>query len=124
VLAGLDPVWRAGSPAAIVIDSRRGSLFVQRFDARDAPEGAAAAIEPTRFADWLSELGGFVIAGDGAPLLAGAALPPGSRISAASSCVQATALARYAATGRAGDRPATPLYLREPDVTPPMALGT
>lgn len=120
VAAGLAP---AEQPIAIVIDSRRGPVFAQRFDSSLQPVGEPAQLEPEAVAAWLGT-GPWHIAGDGVANLAGQAFAPDVRLDAEPRRIQAADLARAAAApGRAvSDRPpAHPLYLRPPDVSLPKA---
>lgn len=118
VAAGLAPTEQR---VAIVIDSRRGPVFAQRFDASLQPGGEPAQLEPEAVAAWLGA-GPWHIAGDGVANLAEQAFPPDVRLDAEPRHIQAADVARAAAArGRAGfDRlPAQPLYLRAPDVSLP-----
>jgi tRNA threonylcarbamoyladenosine biosynthesis protein TsaB len=102
--------WPHAEPVAVAIDSRRGPVFAQAFDADGAALGLAATVEPAAFAGWLP-IPGMAVIGDGVGLLPGRVGTPPDRIGAAS-------VARAAARlGADADRPATPLYLRAPDVT-------
>ncbi len=104
---------RAPGTLTVLIDSRRGPLFVQAFDAAGAAAGAACALEPDAAVAFLAERSGGII-GDGVPLLPGHENAPPDRIRAES--VGRAAL-RLDDAARA--RPALPLYLRAPDVTLP-----
>lgn len=120
--AGLVP---DGRPVAIAIDSRRGPVFAQRFDADLRPTGAPAQIEPADMAAWLGA-GPWRIAGDGVANLADESLPADVLLEPEARRIRAGDLARAAlALGRAGiDRlPAHPLYLRAPDVSQPKPRG-
>jgi tRNA threonylcarbamoyladenosine biosynthesis protein TsaB len=111
-LAGLAPERRRDRPVAIVIDSRRGPVFLQIFGPDGAPLGEPAQIEPADLPTLLPA-GPVAIGGDGLALL-GDPTPP-DRIRAAD-------LARLAAgfgTQEPHPVPAHPLYLRPPDVTQP-----
>lgn len=109
--------FRAAAPPGaltVLIDSRRGPLFVQEFDEMGRAAGEACALEPDAASAFLAARTGGR-AGDGVPLLPGNLEAPGR--------IRAEAVARAAlnldATARA--RPALPLYLRAPDVTLPKA---
>src|SRR5579859_1225636 len=118
VAAGLEPDGRA---VAIVIDSRRGPVFAQRFDPDLRPVGEPAQLEPEELVGWLSA-GPWRVAGDGVANLIGQTFPAVIRPDAEVRRIRAGDLARAAlALGPAGiDRlPAHPLYLRAPDVTQP-----
>jgi len=115
VVAGLAP---DGRPTAVVIDSRRGPVFAQRFTPDLVRAGEPAQVEPAEMVGWLGP-GPWRIVGDGTANLAdvvGLTVEPEVRR------IRAGDLARAAAAlGRAGvDRlPAHPLYLRAPDVSQP-----
>ncbi|HEV2673973.1 MAG TPA: tRNA (adenosine(37)-N6)-threonylcarbamoyltransferase complex dimerization subunit type 1 TsaB [Aliidongia sp.] len=116
IAAGLEPADR---PVAIVIDSRRGPVFAQRFDGTLRPTGEPAQLDPDSLADWLGA-GAWHIAGDGVPNLAGQAFAPGIELDAAPRRIRAADMARLVADlgSRSIDRlQAHPLYLRAPDVT-------
>jgi tRNA threonylcarbamoyladenosine biosynthesis protein TsaB len=108
--------FRAASPAGpltVLIDSRRGPLFVQAFDADGEADGEALSLEPEEAAAFLRDRRGGQ-AGDGVPLVPGLDGLPAGRIHAGD--VARAALSLDAA---ARARPALPLYLRAPDVTQP-----
>lgn len=104
---------RQPGPLTVLIDSRRGPLFVQAFDAAGVAEGEPCALEPEAAAGYLAGRAGDVT-GDGVPLLPGHRAVPPARI-------QAEAVGRAACRldPAARSRPALPLYLRAPDVTLP-----
>lgn len=99
----------------VLIDSRRGPLFVQRFDAAGATVGEASALEPADALAVITAHGG-AVAGDGVPLLPGHGDSAPGRIRA-----EAVARAALRLDPAAQARPALPLYLRAPDVTLPRA---
>jgi len=112
---------RAARQVWVAIDSRRGDLFVQAFDADLAPIGPPRVATVAEVAADIASgpgAGGVVLAGDGAPLLtvgpglAGVGVAP-ARVP------EAETVARIAATRAAAAVPPSPLYLRPPDVTPP-----
>ncbi len=108
--------FRAASPAGVLtvlIDSRRGPLFVQAFDAAGIADGEALSLEPDAAAEFLARRHGGH-AGDGIPLLPGYHDAQPGRIRA-----EAVALAARQLGPAARSRPALPLYLRAPDVTLP-----
>lgn len=110
-----------GRPVVIAIDSRRGPVFAQRFDADLRPTGEPAQIEAAHLAAWLGA-GPWRIAGDGIGNLADETFPAAILLEPEIRRIRAGDLARAAhALGRAGiDRlPAQPLYLRAPDVSQP-----
>jgi len=112
---------RDGRPVAIAIDSRRGPVFAQRFDALLNPTGEPAQIEPEEIAAWLGS-GPWRIAGDGVANLADVAFADGVQVEPEIRRIRAGDLARAAlALGPAATErlPAHPLYLRAPDVSQP-----
>ena len=120
--AGLTPDER---PVAIVIDSRRGPVFAQRFDARLHPVGEPGQIEPEAMAAWLGA-GPWRIAGDGVANLADMSFSADILLEPEIRRIRAGELARAAlALGRAGigRLAAHPLYLRAPDVSLPKPRG-
>ncbi len=121
VLAGLGDEQRLERPVAVAIDSRRGPVFAQLFDPDLKPSGSAASVEPDAFEAWLPD-GPVLVLGDGTPALAALQHRAEVEIGPLPSRIRATDLARHAAAlGPAafGRLPATPLYLRPPDVTVP-----
>ncbi len=116
--AGLVP---DGRPVAIAIDSRRGPVFAQRFDAGLHPTGAPAQIEPEDMVAWLGS-GPWRLAGDGVANLADIGFAAEILVDPEVRRIRAGDLARAAlALGPAGigRLPAHPLYLRAPDVSQP-----
>lgn len=105
---------RAG--VAVVIDSRRGSLFCQATAPDGSPLSEPVGLEPAHFLDWLPPHLHH-IAGDGVALLKGIALPPHVAVSLAPEVIKAAAL--LCVPTSAGIHPPQPLYLRPPDVTQP-----
>jgi len=120
--AGLAPDDR---PVAIAIDSRRGPVFAQRFDAQLHPVGEPGQIEPESLAAWLGA-GPWRIAGDGVVNLAAMRFPadielePEIRRIRAGDLAQAALVLGWAGIGRLA---AHPLYLRAPDVSLPKPRG-
>jgi len=113
---------RAGRLVLAVIDSKRGALFHQIFDdglgelgppAEIAPQDLAAALPP----------GSLVICGDGAETALAALQAAGRHdvvVAAAAGPADAAILAERAALRDPADQvPVQPVYLRQPDVTPP-----
>jgi tRNA threonylcarbamoyladenosine biosynthesis protein TsaB len=122
LLAGLAEKERAGRRVAVAIDSRRGPVFAQLFDADRSPLGTPVQLEPAAFDAWLPGGRTLVLADPGAAL---PALRPELTIRRAA--IQAEAIAeRAAACGPAGiGRLApVPLYLRPPDVTLPRQAAS
>jgi tRNA threonylcarbamoyladenosine biosynthesis protein TsaB len=120
---GLDEPELAGREVLAVLDTKRGDLYGQRFDARLRPLGPpfvscpAAALAATR--------GPLVVVGDGAARLCaeigGAAAVGGSDIlfAAAPGAPDAFHVACIAACRGNDDCPPTPLYLRPPQARRP-----
>jgi tRNA threonylcarbamoyladenosine biosynthesis protein TsaB len=117
-MAGL-PRQEPASAVAVVIDSRRGPVFLQCFGALYGTASAPCQVEPGETADLLPP-GHVMIVGDATPLL-GSHLSPMAAIQTATH-IDAAALARLAG-GLLPWRPdfvaPVPLYLRPPDVTHP-----
>jgi len=104
-----------GSRALLVaIDSKREALFGQYFDAALTPLGEALVLPPAALLARRPALP-LLIAGDAAGLLPAV---PGARLVEGDQPVDAAAIARLAAAGKALRAP-RPLYLRAPDVTLP-----
>lgn len=113
------PAGETGRPVAVAIDSRRGPVFAQLFDARHRPVGGPASVEPAAFAAWLPP-GPLLLVGDGT---AGLALGHRPEVEVRPGHVRAAALAcaaRRLGPAGVGRLPALPLYLRAPDVTGPV----
>lgn len=104
---------------AIVIDSRRAELFVQRFDA-DGITGSANWLTLEAIVDELSQEGVSYLAGDGAPKVA-ALLDRRMTTVEASGPIDPVAVCCLALAGAAGGQsdPPRPVYLRPPDAKVP-----
>lgn len=100
-------------PLTVLIDSRRGPLFVQAFDAAGVADGEACALEPDAAIAFLANRVGGIV-GDGVPLLPGHEGERADRIRA-----ESVARAALRLDDAVRLRPALPLYLRAPDVTLP-----
>jgi tRNA threonylcarbamoyladenosine biosynthesis protein TsaB len=98
----------------VAIDSRRGPVFVQCFRPNGSALGEPISCEPDRLGDLLP-VGRCLVLGDRADSFAGF----GTEIELRPGPIRAAALARAAATATLDQRarPASPLYLRAPDVT-------
>jgi tRNA threonylcarbamoyladenosine biosynthesis protein TsaB len=114
VAAALPAPPRPGEALLIVIDSKREALFGQYYDTELAPIGETHVLGPVALLARRPP-GQLVIAGDGASLLPAAA---DARIAEGEHAVDAIAIARLAAAGKALRQP-RPLYLRAPDVSLP-----
>jgi len=118
-----EAVDAAGHPLLVAIDSGRGALFVQRFDAVGAPQGPAVdgPFEQSA-APWAGQAG-LVATGDAA---ARAQLTAGGFACLVPTVDAATALALRVAGLRAAGADIgapLPLYIRPPDATPPAQGG-
>jgi tRNA threonylcarbamoyladenosine biosynthesis protein TsaB len=114
LLAGFPAERRAGLRVAIAIDSRRGPVFAQLFEADGSPAGPPESVEPGDFEAWLPPEPVTILA-DGS-----AELPPSHPPQRAA--IRAADIARHAAglgTAGIGRLEPMPLYLRAPDVTLP-----
>jgi tRNA threonylcarbamoyladenosine biosynthesis protein TsaB len=114
VAAALAEPPRPGEALLVVIDSRREALFGQYYDDSLTPLGEPHVLKPEALLARRPP-GPLLIAGDGASLLPAAAA---ARIADGEQAVDAIAIARLAALGKALREP-RPLYLRAPDVTLP-----
>jgi tRNA threonylcarbamoyladenosine biosynthesis protein TsaB len=120
LLAALPADRRDGWPAATCIDSRRGPVFAQLFDAADRPAGPPASVDPDEFEAWLPSGPLFILA-DSRATVTGAGPERRLNRGAISAATFADQAARRGAP--AAERPMMPgpLYLRAPDVTVPSA---
>jgi len=131
-ITGFDAVARAARAApdyapgllAVILESRRADLFLQVFSPDGAPAGAPEALPAEAIAEHLAALAGaapVLLAGDAAdkvaPLLGSGCIRSPVTVPDAVD-VSALGLALLEA---GSDSPATPLYLRAPDVTRPAA---
>ncbi len=109
-----------GLPIAVVLDARRGHLFLQRFDAGGLPLDGPRMVTPERAAARLQ--GPHLMIGDGVPAALRHLDAKAMRFEDA--VPDAAAVARAAeAMRRRGEVPVAgtdlvPLYLREPDARP------
>jgi tRNA threonylcarbamoyladenosine biosynthesis protein TsaB len=116
LLAGLPEEVSAGM-VAVALDSRRGPVFAQLFDAGRAPVGPPCSLAPAEFDAWLPAEPLTILAD------AGAEMPPerpGRMLRRAA--IRAADMARLAAglgPAAIGRIAPSPLYLRAPDVTLP-----
>jgi len=106
----------------VLLDSKRGDLFVQEFTLERAPAGSPAVLSPDAVAHRLAS-GSFTIAGDGVPIvrprLADRDLGNAATDGPADARWVAQLAARLMPAGEG--LPPTPLYLRAPDVRLPAA---
>ncbi len=117
VLESLPPSATAGRGVAIVMDSKRGDLFVQFYD-RDRRPLSGPAILPPESVLAAAPAQPLIVAGDGVALLE-PHLPAGAGITlAAVAHIDAAHIAALAARRDPSDLlPPGPLYLRPADVT-------
>ena len=110
----------------VLLDSKRGDVFVQEFTAERAAIGPPAILSPEAVLQWLSARS-CVIAGDGIAVVRPALEAAGLAVacSAAAGSADALQVARLAARSVAQGTglPPTPLYLRAPEVRSSSAPG-
>ena len=118
--AAADPAARQGRGTVVLIDSRRGDVFMQIFGADAVPLSKPAAADPAAL-DALLPAGPLLLAGDAAPAALDVLARAGRDVAlAADSALPApVAVARLAAERPLPEGPVTALYLRAPDVTLP-----
>ena len=129
VAAAVPAAESAGRILAVTLDSKRRELYAQAFaapgDGPPRPLGPGAAVPPEGLDAWLPA-GPILLAGDASALAMAALRAAGRDVRAATSpgWADAAAVAALAAAqplpGAAASRP-RPLYLRPPDVTPPVS---
>ena len=112
---------RTGRRLLVLLDSKRGDVFVQEFTADGGAVGSPAILPPDGVRQRLAS-GRFILAGDGVRIVRPHldAADPAVSYSSADGPVDAANVARLAARSvaqRAG-LPPTPLYLRAPEVRP------
>lgn len=98
-----------GKPILSLIDAHRGDVFVQAFAPGALPTDIARQI-PIEEAGALASAGNYLLAGSGAPLVAGH--------NAAGDLLLNVDFVALAALNPAMSVPAKPLYLRKPDAKP------
>ena len=116
LLAGL-PEDEGGRMVAVALDSRRGPVFAQLFDASRAPVGPPCSLAPAELDAWLPAEPLTILADAGSEMPAG---QPGRLLRRAA--IRAADMARLAAglgPAAIGRLAPAPLYLRAPDVTLP-----
>ncbi len=129
VAAAVAATEGAGRILTVVLDSKRRELYAQAFaaagDGPPRPLGPGAAMPPEALAAWLPA-GPVLLAGDASGPAMAALRVAGRDVRAATSpgCTDAVCVAMLAAAlpvpEPGADRP-RPLYLRSPDVTPPVS---
>src|SRR5262249_7432882 len=108
----------------VLLDSKRGDLFVQEFTADRKAAGAPAILSPDSVRQRLAS-GAFTLAGDGIPIVRADLDVSGLAVSYSSAdgpvdAADVVRLAVRSVTERTG-LPPVPLYLRAPEVRPPSA---
>ncbi|MGJ3260370.1 MAG: tRNA (adenosine(37)-N6)-threonylcarbamoyltransferase complex dimerization subunit type 1 TsaB [Rhodospirillales bacterium] len=117
-----DAGYAAADACVIAVDSKRDELFVAIYDTDGRPQGDPAALRPEDIPERLGEAANVVVAGDGAARIVPVLAPRLHVVHAAEAelpdpvVVARLGIAALAAPETA---PATPLYLRPPDVTLP-----
>ncbi len=114
-------VASGGSPVFVAIDARREELYVQFFDGEGQGVCAPHAIAIESAERWIAGMPGLMLAGSGAPLLAGrtgvgTVAPLGATASIAT-------YGRLAAARTPNDKAPTPLYLRSADAKPQQGFA-
>jgi len=104
-----------------VIDTKRGDLYAQQFDAHMKDLGAPRALAPDQLAAWCGD-GPLVVVGDAAAI-AVAALGPRAILSAAEALPDPAVIARIAAARQPSPGGPLPVYVRPPDAVIPQHGG-
>lgn len=120
--AATDPEERRGRTVAALVDSRRGDVFMQAFDADVAPLSEPAPADPAAL-DAMLPAGPLLLAGDAAPAALKVLRDAGrdAVLATDSTAPDPVIVARLAAALPRPDGPVTALYLRAPDVSLPRA---
>ena len=121
---GVDADARAGRDVLVVMTSKRRELYAQRFGHDLQPLAAPRAATPETIVTELMA-GDPLLAGDGAEIVRDDMAASGrrSRHAGGTGLPDAAILARTAAAvARDTWLPATPVYLRPPDVSPPAEI--
>jgi tRNA threonylcarbamoyladenosine biosynthesis protein TsaB len=118
-VAGLPADLRGFERIVVAIDSRRGPVFAQTFDAGGTALDRPESVEPEALPVWLPP-GRLLVVGDGTAAFQGI---EGDRIALRPGRIRAGDLIRAARSAGADilARAPVPLYLRAPDVSPPGA---
>jgi tRNA threonylcarbamoyladenosine biosynthesis protein TsaB len=124
IAEGIEPEQRAGRMLLVTLDSKRGDLFAQVFDAGGPPLGDPVAVSFDGLMGILPPQP-VVVAGTAASAVVESLVQRGLDAVRAegTGCPHANDVARVAArrwaAGNTSDRPPAPLYLRVPDTGPP-----
>jgi tRNA threonylcarbamoyladenosine biosynthesis protein TsaB len=117
-----DAEERRGRLLLVAIESKRAELYVQMFGETLVPESEPLLLLPAQIAVRFTK-GPLLVAGDASLRLMADLSGYHLALYAASraACIDAAVVASIAAerAGAAGNEAPAPLYLREPDVTPP-----
>jgi len=127
VAEAVSDVERADRKLLVLLDSKRGDVFVQEFTSERAAVGAPAILSPDAVSQRLAS-GSHVLAGDGIavvrPCLDAASLDVGySTVDGPADAFWVARLAARSVAERTGLPPA-PLYLRAPEVRSSPAAAT
>jgi tRNA threonylcarbamoyl adenosine modification protein YeaZ len=116
----LEQLDSAPDTLGIVVDARRGEVYMALFDGEGAVISDPAALTPDQAAGLIPGKGHVVLAGGGAGLVSGAATSLGLEFDTVLPDLQPSAatLASMALTRNACEGPLHPLYLRPPDAKP------
>jgi len=103
------------------VDTKRGDLYVHRFDARLREDGHVRVMAATALSTWVED-GPVVVVGDAAAI-AVAALGSRARLSVADAVPDAAVLARLTSQRQPSASGPLPVYVRPPDATIPQHGG-
>lgn len=119
--AALDEQSESPDVLGVVVDARRGEVYVGLFDKRGGPLCAPQALTPKQARALLPENGSIVLCGSGAMLVRDVAPNPHA-LQAVSADLQPDAriLARLAMNREPTTQLLRPLYLRPPDAKPQL----
>jgi len=116
----LEQLDSAPDTLGIVVDARRGEVYMALFDGEGAVISDPSARTPEQAVELIPGKGRVVLAGGGAGLVSGAAKSLGLEFDTVLPVLQpdAATLASLALTRTACEGPLHPLYLRPPDAKP------
>jgi tRNA A37 threonylcarbamoyladenosine modification protein TsaB len=116
----LEQLDSAPDTLGILVDARRGEVYISLFDGKGAVISDPAALTPDQAAGLIPGKGHVVLAGGGAGLVSGAATSTGLEFDTVLPDLQprASTLASMALKRTACEGPLHPLYLRPPDAKP------
>ncbi len=110
-----------GAHVLAAIDTKRGDLYVQKFDNRLQEIETVRVLAPTNLADW-NQGHPVLVVGDAA-VLAVAALGPRATLSSADAFPEAAVIARIASQREPASGGPLPVYVRAPDAVMPQHGG-